>query len=423
MKIAPAIIASLLPIACLAAHPAPIGSAQPSLLDDYIYGYAPVAVAAVRSLMTAVPDATSSPGRAPINQLARVKRLATPAARRVPRPNADTLFTLAWLDLSNEPIILHVPAMADRYYLIPLYDAYSNEFASIGSRTTGNGEGDFALAGPAWKLPPPAGLRIVRAPTNTVWLIGRTLVRGQSDLPAAIALADRYQLIPLSAYSQFLATGNYSPPTNVPATPLNPDFVAAPITRSPGFFKPEFFDALAMIASQNPPPAAVAPQADALVRHGLARKDELTPALIAEATSAMVHDMKARRTQQNGWSVDLTAGDYGSDYLHRAAIARFGLGANIAADAIYPSTAIDGAGEPLVGAKNYVIHFPPGATPPVRGFWSLTVYDRDGFLVANPINRYTVGSETALVRNPDGSLDILLQNTAPKTLATNWLPT
>jgi hypothetical protein len=131
----------------------------------------------------------------------------------------------------------------------------------------------------------------------------------------------------------------------------------------------------------------------------------------------------ATRTQQNGWSIDLATGDYGTDYLKRAAIARFGLGANIAADAVYPSATSDAAGNALIGTTSYTIHFAAGQTPPVRGFWSLTVYDQSGFLVPNPINRYSVGSETGLAANPDGSIDILLQNAAPAALQSNWLPT
>src|SRR5260370_31429900 len=143
-------------------------AAAQSILDDYIYGYAPVALAATRSFKTAAPNATSDPGRAPINQFARLKMLANPTARLVPRPNADTLYTLAWLDLLKEPIILHVPDTAGRYYLIPLSHAYSNEFASIGSRTTGKVEGYFAIIGPLWQGPVHRGLQGREAPTAHV---------------------------------------------------------------------------------------------------------------------------------------------------------------------------------------------------------------------------------------------------------------
>jgi hypothetical protein len=397
---------------------------MPSILQDYIYGFAPVTMAATRSLFTAVPDATSSPGRAPINQLARLDTLATPASRLIPRPNADTLYSLAWLDLAHGPMILHVPNTAGRYYLIPLYDAYTNEFASIGSRTTGDGEGNFAIVGPLWRGALPADLAgIIHAPTNTVWLIGRTLVRGVGNLAAARAVTDQYQLVPLPAFSQFRATGSYTPPISVPVSPPNPDFVALPITSAVGFAMPEFFDLLLDTSLRNPPPLAQLRQAAQFVRDGFVHQSELTPAVAAQAESAFLDELQATRTQQNGWSIDLATGDYGTDYLKRAAIARFGLGANIAADAVYPSATSDAAGNALIGTTSYTIHFAAGQTPPVRGFWSLTVYDQSGFLVANPINRYSVGSETGLAANPDGSIDILLQNSAPAALQSNWLPT
>jgi hypothetical protein len=127
-------------------------------------------------------------------------------------------------------------------------------------------------------------------------------------------------------------------------------------------------------------------------------------------------------TPQNGWSTELDLGTYGSDYLLRAATAQFGLGANIAADAVYSTAFVDINGNPLNGTNNYVIHVAPDQIPPVNGFWSLTLYDANGALVANSINRYNVGSETGLVSNTDGSIDILLQNAAPTSLETDWLP-
>jgi hypothetical protein len=394
----------------------------PVILKDYVYGYAPVALAATRALATAVPDATT-PGRAPINQLARVNRLATPGVRLVPRPNADTLYTLAWLDLSSEPMILHVPDTAGRYYLMPLFDAYSNEFASIGSRTTGNGEGDYAIVGPQWNGALPAGLSgVVRSPTNTVWLIGRTLVRGQSDLANVVAVTSQYQLVPLSAYPNFLMTGSYAPPVNVPVTTPNPDFVGFPITSSVGFSQPEFFDVLLQWSLQNPPPLQQEPQAALLVGEGELLKSELTPAIVNQVDTAFTCEEQITGTQQNGWSTT-SVGIYGSDYLLRALTAQFGLGANIPEDAVYPQTSADIDGNALSGANNYVLHFAANQIPPVNGFWSLTVYDENGELVANQINRYTVGSETGLVSNADGSIDILLQNAAPAAAQTNWLPT
>jgi hypothetical protein len=395
----------------------------PVILKDYIYGFAPVVLTATRRLLTAVPDATI-PGLAPINQLARLNALATPAEQLIPRPNADTLYTQAWLDLAHEPIILHVPDTAGRYYLIPLLDAYSNEFASIGSRTTGTGEGNYAIVGPHWhgRLPEPIS-GVVRAPTNIVWLIGRTLVHGQEDLPNAVAVTNQYQLVPLTAYPNFLMTGSYTPPVNVPVISPNPDFKDFPIYDSRGFSNPAFFDVLLETSLQNPPPLQQEPQAALLVAEGVLLKSQLTQDIANQAVNAMVCEEETTGIRQNGWSTHLDIGNYGSDYLLRAATARFGLGANVPADAVYYSALVDINNNPLTAPSNYVIHFAPNQIPPVNGFWSVTVYDGNGFLVANPINRYSVGSESGLVPNADGSIDILLQNAPPATLQTNWLPT
>lgn len=257
------------------------GSA-PGLVLDYIYGYAAVALEATRAIQTAVPDNTKQ-GQAPINQFAYQKALSTPNDTLIVRPNADTLYTTAWLDLAGEPIILHVPDTAGRYYLIPMLDAYSNEFASVGSRTTGTGAGNYAIVGPHWQGPIPSPVTgVIHAPTNTVWMIGRTLVNGPADLQNALAVTTQYNLIPLSAYPGFLQTGSYTPPTNVPFTPINPDFFAFPVTNSQGFSEPEFFDVLSTYAAANPPSQQPL-LASALVQDGFIHQNQLSSAVVSEA--------------------------------------------------------------------------------------------------------------------------------------------
>ena len=396
-------------------------SSEPAILREYIYGYAPVAMEATRAIQTAASDNTKQ-GQAPINQFSYQKTLTAPSERLVIRPNADTLYTTAWLDLACEPIILHVPDTAGRYYLIPVLDAYSNQFASIGSRTTGTGEGNYAIVGPRWQGSVPENVTgVIHARTNTVYLIGRTLVNGQSDLQNALAVTTQYTLIPSSAYPQFLETGTYAPPTGLPVTPPNPDFVGFPVTTSSGFSKPEFFDVLARYAAENPPSQEFL-RASTLVLDGFLHQNQLTSAVVSEANLAMDNELLSTGTNANGWSFHLNVGNYGTDYLLRAAIAKFGFGANIPADAIYMSTEKDLTGVSLTGTSSYVIHFAPGQTPPEQGFWSITVYGQDGFLVENPIHRYDVGSQTGLVANPDGSLDIFLQSTEPQMTQSNWLP-
>jgi hypothetical protein len=175
---------------------------------------------------------------------------------------------------------------------------------------------------------------VIQAPTNTVLLLGRTLVNGPADLQNAVALTTRYQLIPLSSYGEFLRTGNYTPPTNVPVTPPNPDFVALPPANAPGFAMPELFDVLAKYSFENPPPAHQLGEAAALVLSGLINQNQLISSVVTQATAAMAQYLASTATRENGWAFNLNIGSYGTDYLLRAAIAKFGFGANIAADAV-----------------------------------------------------------------------------------------
>lgn len=402
--------------------PAESPSGPYSIQSDYIYGYPAVALEATRAIQTAVSDNSQS-GQAPINQFALQTALSTPADHLVIRPNADTLYSTAWLDLANEPIILHVPDMAGRYYLMPMLDAYSNEFASIGSRTTGEKEGDYAVVGPRWQGTLPQNLAgIIHAPTNTVWLIGRTLADGPSDVNAAVTMAKQYALVPLSAYSQFLETGTFIPPVGVPFSAPSDDFNSFPVTNSPGFSEPKFFDVLARYAIENPPPPNQFVQATASVGSGLLNQGQMNDSVQNQAVAEMTCELRRTATVENGWSFHLNIGTYATNYLLRAAVAQYGLGANIPADAVYLNAGADSTGTQFNGTNSYVIHFAPGQIPPENGFWSITVYGSDGFLVDNPINRYVVGSETGLQTNPDGSVDIFLQSAPPNALLSNWLP-
>ena len=409
-------------VALLGAKQAWAQGSRPLELDAlaaYIYGYAPVAIAATERIQTAVPDANSIPGEAPINQFAYIKTLATPDAKTVIRPNADTIYTTAWLDLRSEPMVISLPSVPNRYYVMPLYDAYTNEFSSLGPRTTGSAAGDYLIAGPGWSGAVPQGITaVVRAPTPTVWVIGRTLVRGPDDLSEAVFITSQFRLIPLSKYGT-----SYTPPPYVPVLPPDPDFVASPVTNAPGFQSPEFFGVMQSFIQANPPPRNQLPLV-ALFQPVFAHPDLLTPTIVKLAQAVMGLAIEAATTTVNGWSLSLNLGSYGENYPLRAAVARYGLGANTKEDAVYASCSTDATGKPLDGSSNYTIRFPAGQQPPVNGFWSITVYDQNGLLVANPINRYAVGSETGLVPDADGALTIQLRSTAPppQVPQANWLP-
>lgn len=391
--------------------------------EAYIFGYPLVVTDMTRRQLTAVPAPKGN--QAPMNQFAVLDKLPDPNFKAVVRPNVDTLYASAFLDLSREPIVLSVPDMEGRYYLMPMLDAYTNVFASPGARTTGTDAQSFAIVGPGWRGELPKGVTEIRAPTNLVWILGRTEILGPSDLPHAVALSKQFKLTPLSAWGR-----PYEPPPveNVaPGLPMSvkpPDAVAKMSVQ-------EFFSKLAALMEQNPPSAADQAAMKRFARIGLqpgrfAPSSEATRAIEGVPQRALAKIAAHRPslgTVVNGWLMPMKLGGYGTRYLDRATVALVGLGANLPEDAIYPQLFVDSKGEKLDGANAYVLRFPKGETPPVRGFWSLTMYDPQGYLVANPIQRYAIGDRDALRRNPDGSLDIYVQHRPPAPeLRSNWLP-
>jgi hypothetical protein len=362
----------------------------------------------------------------PLNHLISVTELTTPAQRLIPAPNTDTLYTVARLDLSPGPLVVHVPEEHGRYYTLQLLDAYTNTFGYIGRRVTGTHAGDFAIAAPGWRGRLPASLKLIRAPTPTVWLLGRTLVQGPSDLINANAIQRAYTLTPLSGFG-----GPPLPALFVPSSTLKP----APLPRGLAWF-----DALDTALQQNPPPAGdrallrrfasvgIAPgrsvssgHLDGATRRGLLAGISAGAAEIRRYARRL-KATSARRT--GGWLVPPNAtGRYRTNYLLRAYIAQNALGANVPAEAIYPFAFVDDRGARLTGRRRYVLHFAPGGLPPVNAFWSLTMYDPGLFLVANPVDRYAIGDRTrGLRRNRDGSLDIVIQHARPRGSISDWLP-
>ena len=414
-----ATMAVVLSSAGVAVAEAPLKPTSREVVNAYIFDYASTVFEATRAIATATPSNSALPSQAPINQFAYGDALTPAGPGTVIRPNADTIYTSGWLDLGRQPIVLHVPDTTGRYYLIPIYDAYTNEFASIGTRTTGTVAGDYAIVGPNWSGVLPPGLSgVIQAPTDAVWALGRTLVRGPSDLSAAVALTRLYTLTPLDKFGT-----PYEPPSHVPVKSPNADFVARPVTAAKGFDLPEFFTFNAPFLYRNTPPTSEQALASRYRTSVLPNADLLTPTLVQTALTEMMAALTSTATITNHWSYNLQTGSYGKNYALRAGIALFGFGANEPADAVYASTSLDGGGAALNGSNSYTIHFSAAQIPPARGFWSLTLYDQNGFFVPNPINRYDVGSETGLQLNADGSLDITLQPNAPSSSTSNWLPT
>jgi hypothetical protein len=353
-----------------------------------------------------------------VNRFYAKQHLATPADKAV-GPNNDTLYGYAWLDLTHQPQVLHVPDTNDRYYSIQFLDAYANTFTYVGRRVTGTKEGTYAIVGPTWHGSLPANVKRINAPTNQVLALTRTLVTSEADLPAARAIHTQYALAPLSAYSKI------HPEAEVPDANLS--LFPVPNLANLGL---QFYDNLAAGLETAPPPTRDTATVKRFTTIGISSgkrpsqlKDNDVLSVLREAVP--VADGRIRKanysTVVNGWIGNYKITNFIQDPLLRASVNRYGPGAHIAKEALYFSAKPDGA--PLSGAHNYTLKFPAGALPPVDAFWSLTLYGQDFGLVANAINRYAIGDRTAgLVYGSDGSLEIQIQNQAPEEGKANWLP-
>lgn len=396
-------------------------------VDAYIYAYPLVTMEMTRRVMTNVakPDGT----RAPIGQLMRARDYPNSSFREVTAPNADTLYTIAWLDVAREPWILGIPEMNARYYLMPMLDGWTNVFQVPGKRTTGTGPQKYAITGPRWKGTVPAGVTQYKSPTEMVWILGRVYCTGSPDDYAAVhALQDQFTLVPLSSYGK-----PYTPPKgNVDP---NIDMKTPVRDQVNNLSAVEFFKLFAELWKTNPPAPEDSPMVARMAMIGLVPGQDFDSSKLDRATvQALKGVPKTAQGKiaahfrdagiiQNGWMYSTKTGTYGTDYLQRAFITAFGLGANRPEDAVYPTSEVDGDGKPYDGANDYVMHFEKGQTPPAEAFWSLTMYDGDFFFVANPLNRYTLSSRFSFHYNPDWSLDFYIQHKSPgKDKESNWLP-
>jgi len=396
-------------------------------VDAYLYGYPLVTMDMTRRSLTnvAVPDAA----HAPMGQILRARTYPAVDNHTVTAPNADTLYTTAWIDVTNEPWVIRIPDMGNRYYLVPMLDGYTNVFQSPGSRTTGEKPQTYVITGPGWSGTLPAGVTEYKSPTGMVWILGRIYCTGTPDDYAKVhALQDKFSLVPLSSYGK-----PYTPVPGIVDDTLNMKTAVRDQVDAMGL--DEFFNYLAKLMKTNPPAAADAPMVAKMKAIGLEPGRDFDPSRLGILDKEVIQgvpklaQLKILQTFKNapkidGWWFSTNLGTYGTDYMQRALIAAFGLGANLPQDAIYPAGMQDLDGKELDAASNnYVIHFDKGQLPPVKGFWSLTMYDKDFFFVPNAINRYTLSQRDKLSSNADGSMDLYLQADSPgKAKEANWLP-
>lgn len=393
-------------------------------IDAYVFGYPLVTMEITRRVMTNTAEPKGT--HAPMGHLVRMRVYPDASFKDVTAPNADTLYSPAWLDLAKEPYTLSLPDMEDRYFLMPMLSGWTDVFEVPGKRTTGTKAQTYAITGPNWKGTLPEGVKQLKSPTSMVWLLGRTYCSGTpDDYKACHAIMDKYQLMPLSAYGK---------PYTPPAGKVDPsiDMKTAVRDQVHKMSAAEYFTLFAKLMKDNPPAAADAPMVAQMASIGLVPGKDFDVSKLPAATAKEIPGAAQKKIMGhfknagadiNGWTFTTEAGVYGTNYLQRALITAIGLGANRPQDAVYPTSEVDSEGKPYSGANRYIMHFPKGQSPPADGFWSITMYNGDYFFVDNPLNKYTVSLRNDLKYNADGSLDIYIQNESPgKDKEANWLP-
>lgn len=365
----------------------------------------------------------------PENELRRVRQFPDANFKDVVRPNVDTLYTTAFFSMKDGPWVFDMPANSKRYELMPFMDAWTDVFASPGTRTSGVAAARYLLVGPDWQGEVPRGMQLLRSPTDMVWLIGRTQTNGPADFETVHALQDRLQVQKFNAHPaidtpQKISTTAWQA-SNSPAVP--------PVVQMRNMRTAEFFQQLMALMVRNPAKPEDAPMLKRLEAAGLTPGQTVTLSWPQQASFALGRWLAHFKVQQalrakandGTWTTPpLNLGNYGTDYNTRGAVAMVGLGANLPQDALYPNTQLDHQGQVLSGQHRYRLHFAPDQLPPVQAFWSVTAYGEDEFLIDNPIKRYALGDRDPLKFNADGSLDLWIQAQAPQdsALQSNWLP-
>jgi hypothetical protein len=431
---------ALTPAAMAQGDPPAITEAQAHAIgvDAYVYFYSLVTMDVTRKQFTNL-EPGKMPGRGPMNMFNNVPTYPPADDRGVVRPNFDTLYSIAYLDMTKEPVVVSVPDTNGRYYLLPMLDMWSDVFASPGWRTTGTQAGNFLVTPPGWRpdlrerfideFKLPRDTQRIDAPTPYVWVIGRTKTDGPADYDAVRKIQAGFKVTLLSEW------GKPPKPAEVKIDP-SIDMKTPPKIQVDTMPAGKYFAYAAELLKLQPPHITDEPILAQMKRIGIEPGksfdiEKVSPAVKKALESAPEAAQKLMEWKiptlarvANHWSMNTdTMGVYGNYYLKRAIVAQIGLGANLPEDAIYPLNLSDDTGRPLDGSNKYTLHFEKSATPPVNAFWSVTLYDSEGFQVANPLNRFAVSSWMPFKYDPDGALTLYFQNESPgKDKEANWLP-
>jgi hypothetical protein len=393
--------------------------------EAFIYLYPLILMDLTRKQLINLDPKVSQMG-GPANAFTHIRAFPTAEMRAVVRPNFDTLYSSAWLDLTTGPVVVSTADTEGRYFMLPMLDMWTDVFAVPGKRTNGTGAANFALVPLGWSGNLPQDVERIDAPTPYVWIIGRTQTNGVRDYDAVHKVQDGYMITLLADWGRTprVIEQKIDPAVDTKTEPLRK------VNEMPAL---EYFKYGAELMKQNPPHVTDWSIITRMERIGLESgksfdSTKISDDVLAHGAAAglkLMHDKLptiARVT--NGWQMNTdTMGVYGTYYLKRAIVALVGLGANQPDDAIYPLNISDADGNPVIAENKYVLHFRKDELPPVDAFWSLTMYDAEGFQVANPINRFAIGDRDPLSFNGDGSLDLFIQNENPgSNRESNWLP-
>ncbi|MDO9491836.1 DUF1254 domain-containing protein [Acetobacterium sp.] len=400
-----------------------------TIYDAYVYTFPLVLVNATMEKMTNTVEPTTT--QAPVNQLFHSHNLANASAKDVVTLNTDTLYSQAFLDLSETAMVFVMPK-ADRFCSGEIMDGFTNAVKITGSGSDNSDQTAFLITGPNYSGEIPNNLTQVAMPTNMTWILCRVLSYGEADLANVYAIQNKMQLLPLANYlsgeAYIPAKGSYDESEN---------FI--PIEHVLQMSPAEFFNTANQLMVANPPVNADQAMIEKISAVGVGPGLKFDEAILGDSgqedwteminslSTTLFNDSQDFLVQMNNWRFfGEPVAEFGTEYDYRALIALNGLAANPVSVAIYPNTNTDSDGVTFDGTNNYVIHFDKDQLPPTKdtGFWSITAYDSNNFLIDNPINRYSINDRSTVTYNQDGSLDLLLQTQAPAdaTMANNWLP-
>lgn len=394
------------------------GDVWETIEEAYIYAFPLVLMDATMTSATNTEEPV--PGKAPVNQFMHGVALANAQFKNVVSPNVDTIYSQVWYDLSEEPMVYVLPE-TDRFCKVQVLDAWTNTAAVL------DRAGAYAITRSNWSGDLPEDVTRIDVPTAMAWSITRTVLSGEADLPNVYAIQAGMKLLPLSAYLSGEAyqppKGSYQEENNY--VPVNKVLSLDPVT---------FFSKANALMESNPPSAADAELLENLAAVGVGPGMKFDVAVLTgdvqTSWQEMLQGLRPKLAAEGmkysnklgQWSYfSAPIGDFGTEYAYRALVAIAGLGANTVEIALYPKTDKDADGNPLTGEKSYLLHFESDPQVLDGGFWSITAYGDDDFLIDNPIDRYCINDRSGLKRNDDGSVDVILSKDAPAD-TTNWLP-